>query len=389
MQESSVLGKRGTSVTMPEFPSVPKKAPPNLKSSKTAPKKVFTSQPSQISEIARCGDTHNTIAKKQKVSPVPSDPKQKNELILNQESWGFCSHQRFPEDKIGKKPSPCQEKAFPCPESRDENLIIQKSANPQNSEAPNRSSEKLSKHKILEISELEPTNYDKAHNPIEFDSIFSDKFSEDVDRECNNNKQTTEIQKTVQNENAILPKHQHKLTEYTQQKAFTNETDEPNQQVLELNPQVIFSRLIKGASDDILKQEENRKISRTEKETSVCEGNQDLAHPPPNFPSIIYSKIEFKKHKPRKPKKWTFNQADESELTEIMLNIGYNYAEIQEAIDRKRKKYGVGIKINGKERPPTEEEIKKKQRRELGDKRRAVIKKEMIYRWKKSKKSTF
>jgi hypothetical protein len=129
---------------------------------------------------------------------VPAGQKQKNELILNQESWGLDSHQRFPEARIEKNTSFVLKKANSHSNSKDESLIIQKSYQPQNSEAFTQSSEKLSNCKISRISEQEPANYNKTLNPIEKGSIFSHRFSMTSDRERNNNKQTTVIQKKME-----------------------------------------------------------------------------------------------------------------------------------------------------------------------------------------------
>jgi hypothetical protein len=130
---------------------------------------------------------------------VPAGQKQKNEVILVQESWGLGSHQRFPEVEFRKNSSLEQKKAISYSKSKDESLIIQKSSQSQNSEASPQSSEKLSNCKIFKISEQEPANYDKTHNPIINASIFFDNFSIDADRERINDKQATEIQKTVVN----------------------------------------------------------------------------------------------------------------------------------------------------------------------------------------------
>jgi hypothetical protein len=93
-----------------------------------------------------------------------------------------------------------QKKAIPNSNSKDENLIIQKSSRLQNSKAFTQSSEKHSNFKISDISGLEQANYNKTHNPIDLNSILSDKFSGGDDSESQKNKLTMKVQKTVDKE---------------------------------------------------------------------------------------------------------------------------------------------------------------------------------------------
>jgi arsenate reductase-like glutaredoxin family protein len=76
-------------------------------------------------------------------------------------------------------------------------------------------------------------------------------------------------------------------------------------------------------------------------------------------PEINYSRIQFIKHELIKAKKYTFTSTDEEELIAIMEGCGYSWAEISDKINRKYRKYGITKRRNVKEKPPSEDEIKR------------------------------
>jgi arsenate reductase-like glutaredoxin family protein len=107
------------------------------------------------------------------------------------------------------------------------------------------------------------------------------------------------------------------------------------------------------------------------------------------YPETIFSKMQFRKYKPLKAKKYTVTEADEQELIEVMENIGYSWSEISDKVNRKYKKYGIVNRRTKEEKPQSENEIKRKQNRDMINKRNAEVKKKMIKRWKKAKSLPF
>jgi hypothetical protein len=194
--------KANTEVSLPRERGIPVMVPEDpvssiLTSSKTKEKSLLKDNIASPNFTTKSSFNWNSfphfVKKKQEVSPMPAGKIKNFGAILNEESWGVKSHQQFPKVKTREKLSPPKKKAIPGSEAKDEDLIITKSDNSQNSKILNRSSEMHSIDKISKISIQEPPNYDEVLKPIEKGSIFSDKISIINNRERDSDKQTTKI----------------------------------------------------------------------------------------------------------------------------------------------------------------------------------------------------